>query len=236
MDPELRRQRRRRVPARGGSARHRDRPRARLGLRRRQQPRPDREVRCGRPGNASTRSRPRRRRVRPPGVPRELTVGHDGNVYVADYTGARVVVFDPDGAIVRMFPDPPLEAPDGGLKLAEDVAVDNTTGAVYVATRATTGSRVLEHGHVPAEMGVPGRQAPNAMDYPRGVAVDPANGNVWLNNTRSGNIKATLRRRLRPAFGSEGFGRRRVLLRPRHQSPRAAGRTSPIAGTCGSRR
>ena len=29
-----------------------------------------------------------------------------------------------------------------------------------------------------------------AMDYPRGVSVDPKNGNLWVNDTRSGYIKA----------------------------------------------
>ena len=29
-----------------------------------------------------------------------------------------------------------------------------------------------------------------AMDYPRGVSVDPKDGNLWVNDTRSGYIKA----------------------------------------------
>jgi DNA-binding beta-propeller fold protein YncE len=36
---------------------------------------------------------------------------------------------------------------------------------------------------------LPQLNGPYALDYPRGVAVDPSNGNVWVNDTRSGYIK-----------------------------------------------
>ncbi|HEX6843779.1 MAG TPA: 6-bladed beta-propeller [Actinomycetota bacterium] len=139
--------------------------------------------------------------------PRELTVGHDGNVYVADYTGARVVVFDPDGTILRMFPNPPLPAPDGGLNQAEDVAVSNATGDVYVAdTWNHRVQRFSNTGTFLQAWGFRGNGDPNAMSYPRGIAVDQSNGNVWLNNTRTGDIKVYTRTGgFVRSFGTEGL-------------------------------
>ena len=140
--------------------------------------------------------------------PRELTVGLDHNVYVADYTGTRVVVFDPNGTIVRMFPDPPLPAPDGGLNQAEDVAVNNATGDVYVAdTWNHRIQRFTNGGAFVQNWGFRGDGSANGFSYPRGIAIDQANGNVWVNNTRTGNIKAyTSSGGFIRSFGSEGEG------------------------------
>jgi tripartite motif-containing protein 71 len=140
--------------------------------------------------------------------PRELTVGLDHNVYVADYTGTRVVVFNPNGDILRMFPDPPLPAPDGGLNQAEDVAVNNVTGDVYVAdTWNHRIQRFTNGGAFVQAWGFRGDGVPNAMSYPRGIAIDQATGNVWLNNTRTGNIKVyTASGGFVRQFGSEGEG------------------------------
>ena len=140
--------------------------------------------------------------------PRELTVGLDHNVYVADYTGVRVVVFNPSGDIVRMFPDPPMPAPDGGLNQAEDVAVNNATGDVYVAdTWNHRIQRFTNAGAFVQAWGFRGDGVPNAMSYPRGIAIDQATGNVWLNNTRTGNIKVyTASGGFVRQFGSEGEG------------------------------
>jgi len=53
---------------------------------------------------------------------------------------------------------------------------------------------------------LPTLNAPYALDYPRGVAVDPRNGNVWINDTRSGYIKEyTAKGKFVSEFG--GFGK-----------------------------
>jgi sugar lactone lactonase YvrE len=140
--------------------------------------------------------------------PRELTVGLDHNVYVADYTGTRVVVFHPDGGILRIFPDPPMPAPDGGLNQAEDVAVNVATGDVYVAdTWNHRIQRFTNTGTFVQAWGFRGDGVPDALSYPRGIAIDQGNGNVWVNNTRTGNIKAyTASGGFIRSFGSEGSG------------------------------
>ncbi|HEY6566958.1 MAG TPA: SMP-30/gluconolactonase/LRE family protein, partial [Actinomycetota bacterium] len=139
--------------------------------------------------------------------PRELTIGQDGNVYVADYTGTRVVVFNPNGTILRMFPDPPIQAPNGGLNQAEDVAVSNATGDVYVSD--TWNHRIQRFSSTGAflqKWGFRGNNDPNAMSYPRGIAVDQTNGNVWLNNTRTGDIKVySSNGGFVRSFGTEGL-------------------------------
>jgi tripartite motif-containing protein 71 len=84
--------------------------------------------------------------------------------------------------------------------------VPNTTGNVYVSD--TFNHRIQEFGPTGAFIrtwGVRSVNDPNAMSYPRGVAVDQSNGNVWLNNTRSGTIKEfTSTGGFVAQFGSEG--------------------------------
>ncbi len=124
------------------------------------------------------------------GGPRELTVGHDHNVYVMDYTGERVVVFSPTGQTLRQIPAIPDPAPDGGFNQVEGVAVDQTSGQVYVSdTFNHRIQRFSSTGTFQAKWGYRGRGTGDAMDYPRGIAVDPQDRTVWLNNTRSANIK-----------------------------------------------
>lgn len=123
------------------------------------------------------------------GGPRELTIGHDHNVYVADYTNERVVVFSPSGQLLRTIPENPAPAPNGGFNQPEGVAVDRATGRVYVTdTFNHRIQRFSATGTFQTKWGYRGRGTGDAMDYPRGVAVG-ADGSVWLNNTRSANIK-----------------------------------------------
>ncbi|MCW2766761.1 MAG: hypothetical protein JWO11_2720 [Nocardioides sp.] len=124
------------------------------------------------------------------GGPRELTVGQDHNVYVMDYTGERVVVFSPSGQILRQMPEVPDPAPNGGFNQPEGVAVDQTSGQVYVSdTFNHRIQRFSSTGTFQAKWGYRGRGTGDAMDYPRGIAVDRQDRTVWLNNTRSANIK-----------------------------------------------
>jgi sugar lactone lactonase YvrE len=124
------------------------------------------------------------------GGPRELTIGQDHNVYVMDYTGERVVVFSPTGQVLRQIPAVPDPAPTGGFNQPEGVAVDQTSGQVYVSdTFNHRIQRFSSTGAFQAAWGYRGRGTGDAMDYPRGIAVDPADRSVWLNNTRSADIK-----------------------------------------------
>ena len=123
-------------------------------------------------------------------APREITVGLDHRLYVSDYASNQVAVFSTAGAIVQTIPAVPQPAPNGGLNQPEGVAVDNSTGQVYVAD--TFNHRIQRFsvtGTFQTAWGYRGRGTNDAMDYPRGIAVDQGTRNAWLNNTRSAQVK-----------------------------------------------
>ena len=135
--------------------------------------------------------------------PRDAVAGPDGTVYVSDYTCWTVDTYNPlsasgdPGAFVASFSGPP--PPDGLFNMPVGVAVSPLDGTVYVTdsfnqrieefdgleTAGTaSGTFVQTWGSR-----LPVLSAPFALDYPRGVAIDPNNGNVWISDTRSGYVK-----------------------------------------------
>lgn len=139
---------------------------------------------------------------------RELTIGKDGNLYAPDFGGYRVLVFTPDGTFLRTIPDPAPPPPPGGFNQAMGVAVNDATGAVYVAD--TYNHRIQQFtatGTFAREWGYRGSTGGMALNYPRGVAVDQATGRVWVANSRQGNVKSySATGRFLPGFGTWGTG------------------------------
>jgi DNA-binding beta-propeller fold protein YncE len=139
---------------------------------------------------------------------RQATVGPDGNFYAADYALWRIEAFDPDGNFLQQIPNPPQGPPNGGLNQNDGVAVDPANGWVY--TTDTFNNRIEKfdlNGNFLATWGYrfDTLLAPQSVDYPRGVAVDPNNGNVWISNTRAGNVKGyDSNGNQIAAFGSQG--------------------------------
>jgi len=136
--------------------------------------------------------------------PRDTAIGPSGTVYVSDYTCFAIDAYNPlsdksdPGGFIQQIPNPPIPPPAGGFNQAVGVAVSPDGRSVYVSD--TFNLRIQEFegpsGTTPgAFVQMWGSRQPVltdycAMDYPRGVAVDPETGNLWVNDTRSAYIKA----------------------------------------------
>ena len=96
----------------------------------------------------------------------------------------------PTGQQIREIPEVPAPARTAGFNQPEGLAIDQTSGQVYVTdTFNHRIQRFSSTGVYQAKWGYRGRGTGDAMDYPRGIAVDRQDRTVWLNNTRSAQIK-----------------------------------------------
>lgn len=121
---------------------------------------------------------------------RELTVGLDKRVYVADFGNNRVNVYNSDGSYVNFMPNPAPQAPPGGFNQPQDVTVSPNGQNIYVVD--TYNHRVQRFNAAGDPVRVWGFRGSavaggNAMNYPRGLAL--AKGEVFVMNSREGDIK-----------------------------------------------
>jgi tripartite motif-containing protein 71 len=121
---------------------------------------------------------------------REITVGQDHRVYVADFGNNRVNVFEPDGTYVDFMPNPAPAAPAGGFNQPQDVTVSPDGKQVFVVD--TYNHRVQKFNPAGDPVKVWGFRGSdvaggNAMNYPRGITF--SKGEVFVMNSREGDVK-----------------------------------------------
>jgi DNA-binding beta-propeller fold protein YncE len=159
--------------------------------------------------------------------PRDAVAGPGGTVFVSDYTCWTIDAYNPlfatSGPGAFLYPITGSPAPAGGFNMPVGVAVSPLDGTVYVTDSFNQRIQEFDGPQTPGTTAgtfvqmwgsrLPVLSAPWALDYPRGVAIDPNNGNVWVDDTRSGYIKeyavsgltaATAQVAFDSAFGGEG--------------------------------
>jgi DNA-binding beta-propeller fold protein YncE len=116
---------------------------------------------------------------------RQVTVDGQGHVWVADYGNFRFFEYAPDGTLLQTAPAPSQPPAPGGFAQVRDVAVSNVTGAVWGADSWNNRfQKFTSDGSFLGAWGIRNSHPPYGMDYPRGIAVDPVSGNIWVASTR----------------------------------------------------
>ena len=108
---------------------------------------------------------------------------------MTEYGGYRIQCFDVDGNPVSTFPSPSPEPPAGQLGQPRDIAIDPTTGNLWVAD--SWNERFQEFSPTGALLGTwgfRGSTPPYGLKYPRGIGFDPVNHRVWITNNAAGTI------------------------------------------------
>jgi streptogramin lyase len=107
--------------------------------------------------------------------PEGVAIDQNGNVWLADYGGARIDELSPSGTVLAS-----LESPDN-FSAAQGIAID---GAAKIFAANFRGNNLEELSNSPAAILSPaygfGLDAP--LNEPLGIAID-ASGNIWLTNT-----------------------------------------------------
>lgn len=121
---------------------------------------------------------------------RQLDVDGDNNVWVGDFGGFETEKFTATGTPLLTAPSPPRKPPVGLLAQTRDVAVDKTTGDVWVADAwAQRFQRFASNGTVIGAWGQRGPGGPFDMNYPRSIAIQPGSRRIWVANERGHHLQ-----------------------------------------------
>lgn len=136
---------------------------------------------------------------------RRVAIDPAGNLYGADFWGAGVEVFAPDGSVVRSIEGAEPPAPGFAEAYAVDVA---PTGQIYVMDRLNHRiQRFQPDGTYLNKVGARGTQL-GTFSWPEGVTVGP-DGSVWAVDTRGDRLErfsGSLSPTGVQAFGDPGAG------------------------------
>ena len=125
-----------------------------------------------------------------PGGGRQLAIDDEENVWVADFGGFEVEKYDWDGTPLLRAPIPAEKPVAGLLGQPRDVAVDDQTGDVWVAD--AWNQRFQRFSSTGVSLGAWGQRGPGGpfdMNYPRSIAINPANRQIWVANERGHHIQ-----------------------------------------------
>ncbi len=119
---------------------------------------------------------------------REITIDHDGNVWVGDMPNFRTQKFDPNGISLLQYPNPPIFPPLGGFNAPRGVAVD-ADGEVFVVD--TYNQRIQKFDAAGTPITEWGRRGfgDYRFNYPRLIAIDPRNQDVLVMDTDNARVK-----------------------------------------------
>src|SRR5918999_157344 len=116
--------------------------------------------------------------------PAGIAIDQEGNVYVADTANNRIQLFSSNGTFISKFPSKYGEfgTGNGSLTSPEGIAVDPSSGNVYVADTANNRIQVFSsNGTFISKLGNFGR-ANGSFRSPAGIAVDQES-NVYVADT-----------------------------------------------------
>lgn len=120
---------------------------------------------------------------------RQVTVDGDDNVWVADYGNTRVLKFTANGGFLAAYPNPPMKPPAGSLAQPRDVAI-GASNSVWTAEQNNHRLQRFTAAGAPNGMwGKRGSTPPLGFNYPRGIAVQPGSGRIWVANTTDGTVR-----------------------------------------------
>lgn len=121
---------------------------------------------------------------------RQLDVDGDNNVWVGDFGGFETEKFSSTGTPLLTAPNPARKPPVGLLAQPRDVAVDDTTGEVWVADAwAQRFQRFSPSGQSMGAWGERGPGGPFDMNYPRSIAIQPGSRRIWVANERGHHLQ-----------------------------------------------
>jgi sugar lactone lactonase YvrE len=125
-----------------------------------------------------------------PGVdaPREVRVAPNGQIYIMDYWNQRIEYMNPDGSNPVAFGFRGSRTQQGALNFAWDMAIQPTTGDIFVANRESNQIEVFTSTGTFITLWGKLGTGPSQFNLPQGIAFAP-DGTLYVADTTNGRIE-----------------------------------------------
>jgi sugar lactone lactonase YvrE len=125
-----------------------------------------------------------------PGVdaPREVRVAPNGQIYIMDYWNQRIEYMNPDGSDPVAFGFRGSRTQQGALNFAWDMAIQPTTGDIFVANRESNQIEVFTSTGTFITLWGKLGTGPSQFNLPQGIAFAP-DGTLYVADTTNGRIE-----------------------------------------------